>query len=137
MDVRSCKKCGKMYNYYGGIPLCPACNKALEEVFPKVKAYIYDNPRATLSQVSEENGVSVSIIKRWIREERLAFAEGSAVGIECEKCGKNILTGRYCAECKRRVTESLEGVYQKPKVAAASNPKPTSSSGKMRFIGKE
>lgn len=135
MDVRTCKRCGSLFNFMGQMPLCPACTKALEELFPKVKQFIYDNPGAHIDQVAKECGVSVSIIKRWVREERLAFAEGSSVGLDCEKCGKSILTGRYCPECKRTVQDEFGSMYQKPKVVAAA-PKPQSSSGKMRFIGK-
>ena len=32
MDVRNCKNCGKLFQYVGK-PLCPACNKKLEDKF--------------------------------------------------------------------------------------------------------
>ena len=32
MDVRNCKKCGKLFNFTGE-PLCPACAKELESKF--------------------------------------------------------------------------------------------------------
>ena len=96
MEVRNCADCGKMFNYMGGTPLCAACAKKLEDKFDAVKEYVYDNPRATINEVAEENEVSVRQIKRWIREERLAFSDDSPIGIECEGCGKTIRTGRYC-----------------------------------------
>ena len=43
MDVRNCKKCGKLFNFTGE-PLCPACAKELESKFFEVRTYIYDNP---------------------------------------------------------------------------------------------
>ena len=32
MDVRNCKMCGHLFNYTNS-PLCPQCNKKLEERF--------------------------------------------------------------------------------------------------------
>ena len=37
MDVRNCKGCGRLFNYYGGVPLCKACKDKLEEKFQEVK----------------------------------------------------------------------------------------------------
>ena len=51
MNVRNCKKCGKIFNYVTGYPICPTCKSALEEKFHEVKQYIYDNEIATLKQV--------------------------------------------------------------------------------------
>ena len=38
MDVRNCKMCGHLFNYTNS-PLCPQCNKKLEERFQDVKEY--------------------------------------------------------------------------------------------------
>ena len=86
MDVRNCKNCGKLFQYVGK-PLCPACNKKLEDKFFEVRDYIYENPTANMSQVSEEMEVPIQQIKKWVREERLAFSKDSGITISCEKCG--------------------------------------------------
>ena len=31
MDVRSCRNCGRLFNYLQGPPICPACRKKLED----------------------------------------------------------------------------------------------------------
>lgn len=134
MEVRSCRSCGKLYNYLGRTtPLCPSCMKALEDKFQVVKEYIRDNPGANIQKVADETQVSVKIIKQWVREERLTFAEGSGVGLECEGCGANILTGRFCANCKGKVTQDINSVLE------ANKPKPVEqkkrdTSAKMRFL---
>lgn len=132
MEVRNCVDCGKMFNFMGGAPLCAACAKKLEDKFEVVKEYIYDNPRATINEVAEENQVSVRQIKRWIREERLAFAEDSPIGIECEGCGKSIKTGRYCDMCKKSLGKQLDNVYQKPTIQVHKTKR--DSDAKMRFL---
>lgn len=100
MEVRNCKGCGKIFNYIGGMPMCEACKKELEDKFQQVKAYIYDNRDADINQVAEDNDVSVQQIRQWVREERLEFSENSRVGLACEKCGRMIRSGRYCKPCK-------------------------------------
>lgn len=133
MDVRSCKVCGNLFNYMSGPPLCPNCVKKMEEKFAQVKEYIYDNPKCGMSEVSEANDVPVPIIRQWIREERLSFAEDSPIGLNCECCGKMIHTGRYCEACKAKVGKRLESAYSKP--APQQAPKPESDHhNKMRFL---
>jgi len=106
--------------------------KALEEEFQVVKEYIRENAGANISQVSEATGVPIKMIKQWVREERLTFAEGSGVGIECESCGASILTGRFCANCKGKVTQDVNDIL------AQNKPKPEEkkrdTSAKMRFL---
>ncbi len=137
MDVRNCRSCGKLYNYVSGMPpLCNNCLKALEEKFAVVKEYIYNHPGAGMQEVAEETDVTTMQIQKWIREERLSFAEDSMVGIECENCGKQIKTGRYCKNCKDKLANNLGNMYKKeepkiiPKKIAADNPK-------MRFLDNE
>ncbi len=132
MEVRNCAECGKMFNYIGGPPLCSMCIKELEEKFQTVKEYIYDNPRASINEVAEENKVSIRQIKRWVREERLAFSEDSPTGIECKSCGKSIKTGCYCDKCKRALEQQLGNVYKQPDVEVQKTKH--NSEAKMRFL---
>ncbi|NLY48490.1 MAG: flagellar protein [Clostridiales bacterium] len=133
MDVRNCKECGKLFNYISGPPLCPACKRKLEDIFEKVKEYIYDHPRVGIQEVSEEFNISVALIKQWIREERLAFAEDSMIGIDCELCGALIKTGRYCKACKVKLARKLQELYpsQRPVV---NRSKDYRENAKMRFL---
>ena len=71
MEVRNCRSCGRLFNYMGGAPLCPACQKKLEEKFQEVKAFLEENPNSSVETVAEELDVSVKQIRQWIREERL------------------------------------------------------------------
>lgn len=130
MDVRNCKICGNLFNYNGS-SICPSCNKKMEEKFSVVKEYIRENPRVPMSQVSEETEVPMQQLKRWIREERLTFDKDSGVKLDCESCGKPILTGRYCKECKSKMANSFSGLYAEP---AAERAKRKDGSAKMRFL---
>ncbi len=116
MEVRNCKNCGRMFNYIG-TPLCPSCEK--------------EHKDASITQVAEENDVSVNQIKRWVRQERLAFTDASQVGLECENCGAMIRTGRFCDNCKAKMTNELSSTIKKG--AAVQQPK-QKESARMRFL---
>lgn len=134
MDVRNCKGCGKLFNYLSGPPLCPKCLKSLDDKFAVVKEYIYNNPGASIQEVADANEVTVSQLRKWVREERLAFAENSVIGLECEGCGAMIKTGRFCKFCKDKMTNNLSNVYKQP----VEEPKKTlKDNPKMRFLDHE
>jgi len=133
MEVINCKGCGKMFNYLGGQPLCPECIKQLDVKFNEVKEYVYDHPRCSINEVSEEMEVSVSQIKKWIREEKLSFSDESQVGLSCEGCGKMIRTGRFCDVCKTSMANNLGSLYQKPEVTVKKE-RDGKQPPKMRFL---
>ena len=82
MEIRNCRACGRMFSYIeGGSFLCPACQAELEDKFQVAKKYIRENAGASIQEVAEAADVSVKQIEKWIREERLAFADDSPVGI--------------------------------------------------------
>lgn len=137
MEVRNCKNCGRLFNYIGGAykNLCPACKDALEDKFREVKKYVEDNPRSSINDISENMNVSVKQIEKWVREERLYFADDSPIGIECERCGKMIKSGRFCDACKNEMGNQMSSLYQ------AVNKEPEkkivrSKENKMRFLDK-
>lgn len=132
MEVRNCKNCGKMFNYIGK-PICPTCEKRLEDKFQEVKQYVKEHKEASITEVAEENEVSVNQIKRWVRQERLAFSDESMVGLECENCGAMIKTGRFCESCKQKLQNNLSSVIKK-KPEPVVNKKRGSDSAKMRFF---
>lgn len=133
MDVRNCKNCGNLFQYVGK-PICPACAKKLEDKFFEVRNYIYENPTANMGTVAEEMDVPIQQIKKWVREERLAFSKDSGITISCEKCGKPILTGRFCKECKNNMRNDLFNVYGTENRAKSQKQDTADSNGRMRFL---
>lgn len=132
MEVRNCKECKRLFNYIsGGSRLCPECRQKLEEKFTEVKRYVEDNRNVSISTVSQEMGVSVQQLNQWVREERLIFAEGSAVMIDCEACGQPIRTGRFCDACKGQMVNKFGAMYQKPQVQVKKEER---DRARMRFL---
>lgn len=137
MEIRNCKHCGKLFNYTDK-PLCPECIKAREEQFQEVKKYIRDNPTVGIAEVAENTGVTVNQIRQWIRQERLELAEPSAdVGINCEGCGRPIVTGRLCQNCKKQMKNALTSTFVKEPDDEKRKGLKSSGKDKMRFLSKD
>ena len=134
MDLRNCRKCGKMFNYLQGPPICDNCKRKMEEQFQVVKQWIRSNPGTSIAETAEECEVEPGLIKQWIREERLELS-GSDGEIVCENCGKPIETGRLCDECKKAMASGLENSIKKPEAPKPEPKKKESSGNKMRFLG--
>lgn len=136
MNVRNCVKCGKIFNYIAGVPMCPSCKSELEERFQVTKRYIRDNPHSNIAEISEACDVSVKMIHQWVREERLIFAEDSPIGISCELCDTSIRTGRFCDACKADIQHSLGGAYANPE-AIEKLKKTRNKKEEMRFLNRD
>jgi flagellar operon protein (TIGR03826 family) len=107
-EIRNCPRCGKIFTYMGR-PICNRCIETEENEFKVVKEYVYDNPGATISEVSQETGVSVEKIIRFLREERLEIkSENSNLFLECERCGRAINSGRFCENCKGQINKEFK-----------------------------
>lgn len=133
MEIRNCKKCGRMFNYVAGSQICGSCREALEEKFQEVKQFVAENMTATISEISENCDVDTSQIRKWIREERLEFSSASPIGLPCENCGKSIRSGRFCDKCKAEMITRLNEVAPK-KMQAEPAKKPDKQKARMHFL---
>lgn len=136
MNVRNCRKCGKMFNYVMGPMICPDCVKAQEELFQTAKKYVDEHPGCDIRELAEAIEVDAQQIRQWIREERLQFADDSAITLQCEKCGASIRSGRYCEKCKAEMSNGLNSAFglNKPAPVQQQAKKRESDGNKMRFL---
>lgn len=132
MEIRNCKNCGRLYNHVVGPNLCPKCKDDMEKKFVEVKEYIYNHPGVGVAEVAEAMDVSTQQIRQWVREERLQFAEGSVTDIMCESCGKSILSGRFCPQCKEAMIHGFEHAYKHEEPKAKEDHNKTKA--KMRYL---
>lgn len=137
MNARNCRKCGKLFNYVSGPPICMACREALEAKFQEVKEYIRERGHVTIAEVAEACDVSQNQIQAWLRDERLELSEDSGIELVCEKCGKPIKSGRFCEKCKNSMANQLSHSIEKPQAPKQeSKPKKDPRDNpKMRFLG--
>ncbi len=114
MDLRNCTKCGRVFSY-NGIPICARCSNNDEEEFKRVKDYLYDNPGATVMEVSQETDVTEKQILRYLREGRIEIRDDSNLFLDCERCGKPIKSGRFCDVCVIEMQREFGAVLKKDK----------------------
>lgn len=130
-EIRNCPRCGKIFTYIGR-PICTKCIETEENEFKIVKEYVYDNPGATISEVSQETGVTVEKIMRFLREERLEIkSENSNLILECERCGRAINSGRFCENCKGQINKEFKREFGLDKKPEEPKPLPRTEKDKM------
>lgn len=134
MEVQVCKHCRRLYESVSGVNVCPNCYLALEADFKIVKQFIRSHPNASIFEVSESCKIDMEQIRQWIKDERIEYTKTSTVGIECEKCGAPIKTGRFCSLCKIDTVNTLKSAYTK-KETVHTEEKDTDNA-KMRFLNK-
>lgn len=131
MEVKSCKKCGKIFQYIVGAPICPKCKKDEEELFQVVKVYLRKNVGATMEEVCSETGASVKMLERYLREGRLEVMPGSPIALSCEQCGTKIHTGRLCDKCRAKLSSDLGSAAKSIRDAGLMEKE---TAAKMRFF---
>lgn len=137
-DVRNCRKCGKIFSYMGGNPICPACKQLDEEDFKRVKDYLYKNPGANMTQVSVELELSIEKIKRFLKDGRLEITsdDGNMI-LECETCGKAIKSGRFCDECERNLAAGFRSTAGQMKSEMDQIAESSKKAIGMRYLNKD
>ncbi len=130
-EIRNCPRCGKIFTYISR-PICNSCLDMEENEFKVVKEYIYDNPGASISEVSAATEVSVEKIMRFLREERLEISsDNSNLMLECERCGRAIKSGRFCENCKADINKDFKREFGLDKKPEAPRPQIKNDGDKM------
>jgi len=95
-------------------PICPECEKAEEVAFQKLKDYLNDNPGQSMALASQETGVPLKRILRYLREGRLELTPGFAADnpLRCERCGMSIKVGTLCDECLKQYNQAVQGLKE-------------------------
>lgn len=113
MTIRNCSRCGRMFQAEGATKLCSRCLDNDEEDFKVVREYVYDNPGANITEVSEETGVSEEKILKFLRQGKLMLKDEVSMVLDCERCGKPIKTGRFCDSCSHEMSQGLRTAANK------------------------
>ncbi|HOQ16714.1 MAG TPA: winged helix-turn-helix transcriptional regulator [Defluviitaleaceae bacterium] len=133
MEVINCKKCNRLFQYIGGRMICPVCHEEEEQEFKLLKEYLYEHPKATMVEVSQATGVSVTAIRHYLREGRLIITNDSPIGIECEKCGIEIKTGRFCERCAYELEMGMR-MATNELLEKNKNPYANTTKSKMHYL---
>ena len=107
LQFKKCTSCGRIFDGFG--LECPECVQENERQFNLVKDYIWENPRASMTELSEETGVPAKLITRFLREGRLELDNADGL-IVCERCGAPITSGTLCRNCKDKLAHAMDRV---------------------------
>lgn len=122
VELRNCPECGKLFAFLSR-NLCPECAALEDEYVKRIQEYLDGPGGATIKEISDATEVPEEKIISLLREGRL-IVRGKACLLECERCGKPIDSGRYCASCRAILANSLKG---------SSAVSPASTAGRERF----
>ena len=117
--------------------VCSVCAEQDEKEFRTIKEYLYNNPGATMSEVSTVLDIKIEKIKRYLREGRLEILndDGNLI-LECENCGKSIKTGRFCENCAKDMTNQLRSTARSISKSMSKDDAMKKNLG-MRYLSKD
>lgn len=108
-NMRTCMRCGMAFQYNGsGHIICPICREIDQREFDRVRDYVYEHKGATVMEVADEVDVKPYIIEGFLRAGRLEIPNDSTVFLHCEKCRKEIRSGRFCNDCAAQLTMEMK-----------------------------
>lgn len=103
LNVKKCKRCGKIFQYMGR-DMCPECVEKIDDCFVMIRDYLDEHPNAGIGEVSEALEIDEKIILDFIKSGRILLKEAV---LKCMSCGRPIRCGEMCDECKAKITNKL------------------------------
>lgn len=105
----TCKKCSGVMVYQGvGEYKCEDCGYLDYDDYGKVRSYIEKHRGATAMEIERAIGVSQRSIRRMLKDDKIEVASEFSMFLHCELCGKSLRSGKFCAECERKMHQKLE-----------------------------
>ena len=107
MALASCQRCKKLYQKVRS-NICPSCEATEEDEYEKVRKFLGEFPNRNAEQVSEETGVPLETVMRFINQGRVE-AMGTSSNVKCGKCGAPAisLTKKLCEACLQALNAEL------------------------------
>ncbi len=107
-NLANCSRCDALF-VKGMREVCPKCYQEIEKEYDKCARFLRkrENRGATIYQLSEETGVSVKQITKFIREGRISVSSNPNLGYPCENCNTPITSGNICDNCSRELRREI------------------------------
>jgi len=106
MNVENCPRCGRIFAK-GIRDICPNCYRDIEEEYEICVKYLRENRESTMQVLSEETGVSIKQITKFLREGRISMKNAPNMSYPCESCSTPIRDGHLCDACRSRLTRDI------------------------------
>ncbi len=109
--IDNCPRCGRIF-VKGIKDVCPACVKEIDQMYDKCLEYLRDNRGTNIANLSEETGVSIKQITRFIREGRISLMDAPNMSYPCDVCGILIREGTICDSCRQRLSRDVNRIKE-------------------------
>lgn len=123
MKLTNCENCGRMFSNSNEHTLCSKCRLEVVDHFKIVREYVYDHPGARVNDVVEGTGVTKKEVLKYLREGKLELKNKSSE-LSCQKCGKAIQSGKFCASCASELRNGFNDAIKKDNKKSEENNKP-------------
>lgn len=111
MNVANCPKCGRIF-VKGFNKVCPNCVKEIEQQYEKCLRFLRDHKGCTINELSEETGVTVRQITKFIREGRISIVHAPNMSYPCEVCGVQIRESNICEPCRSKLAKDVSNTKE-------------------------
>jgi flagellar operon protein (TIGR03826 family) len=118
VQLRNCSRCGKIFAYVSK-RICPDCLQEIEQDFERIRVYVKANPGATVAEIANELEVDPELIMEFVRQGRSDVVV-NGLALQCERCGEDVIMGRYCEKCRQELDKELRGSVVSPEAPATA-----------------
>lgn len=111
MNLDNCPRCGKLFakNFRD---VCPVCIRDIDKEYQLCADYLREHKGAIISELSDQTGVSIKQITKFIREGRISMVNAPNMSYPCESCGTLIRDNHLCDSCRARLVKDTRRLAQ-------------------------
>lgn len=111
MTLDNCPRCGKLFskNFRN---VCPVCIREIDKEYELCSDYLRKHKGAMITELSDQTGVSIKQITKFIREGRISMVDATGLAYPCESCGTMIRESHLCDACRTRLQRDTNDLRQ-------------------------
>ncbi|MFF2889976.1 TIGR03826 family flagellar region protein [Paenibacillus sp. NPDC057967] len=120
MNLDNCPRCGKLFakNFRD---VCPVCIRDIDKEYQLCADYLREFKGAIISELSDQTGVSIKQITKFIREGRISMVNAPNMSYPCESCGTLIKDSHLCDNCRNRLTKSINEISERKSASSSED----------------
>lgn len=133
MNLDNCPRCGKLFakNFRD---VCPVCIRDIDKEYQLCADYLREFKGAIISELSDQTGVPIKQITKFIREGRISMVNAPNMSYPCESCGTLIRESHICDSCRMRLVKDTRKLAQDDSKKQGQQEKPQSTNVAYRGL---
>lgn len=118
MSLDNCPRCGKLFSRTIR-DVCPVCMREIDKEYELCSNYLREFKGAMITELSDQTGVSIKQITKFIREGRISMVNAPNLSYPCETCGTLIRENHLCDSCLARLAKDVRQMDRNEKNKAS------------------